>query len=99
MVADPDKNFLSVKDRLGGYRREDRLDNVTWTSDIIDDISKIDKYEIAIRLVPLKIPDKYEAVVIGSGFGGTIVSLTIANKYSETHSDPRNQRPSQYPLF
>src|SRR5215208_5671366 len=70
VVADHDKNFLSVKDRLGEYRREDKLGNVTWTSNIIDDISKIDRYEITIRLIPLQIPDRYEAVVIGSGFGG-----------------------------
>ncbi len=27
--------------------------------------------------------NKYEAVVIGSGFGGTIVSLSLANKYEK----------------
>jgi choline dehydrogenase-like flavoprotein len=26
---------------------------------------------------------KYEAIVIGSGFGGTIVSLSLANKYEK----------------
>jgi len=93
VVTDSDKKFLSVKDRLGGYRREDKSANITWKSNIIDDVSKIDKYEITIRLVPLKVPDKYEAVVIGSGFGGTIVSLTLANMYSEPHSDPRDQLP------
>jgi hypothetical protein len=94
VVIDSDKKFLSVKARLGGYRREDKLGNVTWTSIIIDDVSKIDRYEVTIRLVPLKIPEKYEAVVIGSGFGGTIVSLTLANMYSELHSDPRDMLPN-----
>jgi hypothetical protein len=94
VVIDSDKKFLSVKDRLGGYRREGKLGNVTWTSNIIDDVSKIDKYEITIRIVLLKVPDKYEAVVIGSGFGGTIVSLTLTNMYSEPHSDPRDMRPN-----
>jgi choline dehydrogenase-like flavoprotein len=27
------------------------------------------------------VPSEYESVVIGSGFGGTIISLTLANKY------------------
>src|SRR5205823_4339805 len=94
VVIDSDKKFLSVKDRMEGYRREDKLGNVTWTSSTIDDVSKIDKYELTIRLAPLKIPNKYEAVVIGSGFGGTIVSLTLANMYSEPYSDPRDLRPN-----
>ena len=27
--------------------------------------------------------DSFEAVVIGSGFGGTILSLSVANKFEE----------------
>jgi len=35
-------------------------------------------------LTPLKIPkEKYETVVIGSGFGGTILSLTLGHKYKD----------------
>ncbi|HKT22744.1 MAG TPA: hypothetical protein VJR06_09080, partial [Nitrososphaerales archaeon] len=28
-------------------------------------------------------PERYAAVVVGSGFGGTIVALTLANKFGE----------------
>ena len=42
------------------------------------------QYSYTISLTPLKIPkEKYETVVIGSGFGGTILSLTLGHKYKD----------------
>jgi choline dehydrogenase-like flavoprotein len=45
-------------------------------------LQNLDDIIITISLTPLKNPDeKYEAIVIGSGFGGTIISLTLAKQY------------------
>ena len=39
-----------------------------------------------------EIPECYEAVVIGSGFGGTIVSLTLANWFDEQDTTHKVKR-------
>jgi choline dehydrogenase-like flavoprotein len=80
VITDSNKKFTSVKDRENRFSKIiDFQGNVKWKSDNLDDIGNID---ITISLQPKKLPDsKYEAVVIGSGFGGTITSLTLAKKY------------------
>src|SRR5215210_3344392 len=80
VITDPNKKFTSVKDRQNRFSKViDFQGNVKWNSENLDDIGNID---ITISLQPKKLPDsKYEAVVIGSGFGGTITSFTLANKY------------------
>ena len=82
VITDSNKKFTSVKDRQNRFSKViDFQGNVKWKSDNLDDIGNID---ITISLQPRKLPDsKYEAVVIGSGFGGTITSLTLANKFKE----------------
>jgi choline dehydrogenase-like flavoprotein len=37
--------------------------------------------DVTVTLQPRQVQTNYESVVIGSGFGGTIISLTLANKY------------------
>ena len=39
--------------------------------------NEIDNYTITVIKEPRTIPDKYDAVVIGSGFGGTVVIINI----------------------
>ena len=87
-VSDSTRRFESLMDRQSTYNRElDSLGNVIWKGRVIDDIANIDKYDITVTLVPRDVPDKYEAVVIGSGFGGTILSLTLANKFKKQAGD------------
>src|SRR5947209_3121196 len=80
IITDTNKKFSSVKDVQSRFNKIiDYQGNVKWKSETLDDIGNVD---ITISLQPKKSPDsKYEAVVIGSGFGGTITSLTLANKY------------------
>jgi choline dehydrogenase-like flavoprotein len=82
VISDTNRKFSSVKDRENRFSKViDFQGNVKWKSESLDDIGNID---ITISLQPRKLPDsKYEAVVIGSGFGGTITSLTLANKFKE----------------
>ena len=80
VITDSNKKFTSVKDRESRFSKViDFQGNVKWKSDNLDDIGNID---ITISLQSKKLPDsKYQAVVIGSGFGGTITSLTLAKEY------------------
>jgi hypothetical protein len=100
-IIDSNKSFKAIKDKQGSYTR-DKISG-DWNSNIIDSISDIDKYDITIVVQPRKIPDKYETVVIGSGFGGTITSLTVANVYTDRDNSSRknnNDRLEIYvPLF
>jgi len=86
-IIDSNKSFKAVKDKQGSYTR-DKISG-DWISNIIDSINDIDKYDITIVVQPRKIPDKYETVVIGSGFGGTITSLTVANMYTDRDNSSR----------
>lgn len=91
-IIDVDKSFKSVKDKQGSYTKDDKSENMTWNSSIINSINDIDKYDITIVIQPRKIPDEYEAVVIGSGFGGTITSLTLANKFGSEDPTHKSKR-------
>ena len=53
------------------------------------DISDLGSYDITAVTKPREIPECYEAIVIGSGFGGTIVSLSLANWFDE--QDPTHK--------
>jgi|GEM_PF-337779 len=87
-INDTNESFKSVKDKQESYTKDER--NKTWNSSVINSINDIGKYDITIVIQPRKIPDKYETVVIGSGFGGTITSLTMANMYSKKESSGKN---------
>jgi hypothetical protein len=78
--------------KQGSYTKDDKSDNITWSSSIINTINDIDKYDITIVIQPRKIPDEYEAVVIGSGFGGTITSLTLAKKFGSEDPTHKSKR-------
>src|SRR5215208_5880771 len=73
IITDSEKKFVSVKDRQGVYSRDtDNIGNVIWKGPVLDNLENIGKYDIEIMLLAREIPKTYEAVVIGSGFGGTI---------------------------
>jgi len=82
VISDPNKKFVSVIE--GGDNKFDKkMDNgnVKWKSGIVGNTDNID---VTVSFKPLQVPDdKYESVVIGSGFGGTIVSLALAKKYND----------------
>ena len=83
VITDTNKKFTSVKEGQNNRfsKITDFQGNIKWKSENIADIGNIN---ITISLQPRKLPDnKYEAIVIGSGFGGTITSLSLANKYKE----------------
>jgi len=81
VISDPNKKFVSVRE--GDDNKFDKnIDNgnIKWKSGIVENTDDID---ITVSFRPLQVPDdKYESVVIGSGFGGTIISLALAKKYN-----------------
>ena len=93
IVHDAKGEFLSVKDSAGHYKKATNISGKTvWTSNIISNISYSLTNNITIAKTVKVIPDQYEAVVVGSGFGGTIISLTLANWFHEldpTHKAKR----------
>jgi cholesterol oxidase len=98
-IIDPSKSFKAVKDKQGSFTRDKKSGD--WNSNIVGTINDIDKYDITIVTQPRKIFDKYETVVIGSGFGGTITSLTVANMYTKNLSGTNTNDGLQIyvPLF
>jgi cholesterol oxidase len=83
VITESNKKFTSVKE--GENNRFSKIidfqGNVKWKSENLDEVGNIN---ITISLQPRRLPDsKYESVVIGSGFGGTITSLSLANKYKQ----------------
>ncbi|MGA8842076.1 MAG: hypothetical protein WB511_00675, partial [Nitrososphaeraceae archaeon] len=93
IVHDDKKEFLSVKDSAGHYKKSTNVAGKTvWTSNIVNDISDTVTNNITVVITIKQIPEEYEAAVIGSGFGGTIVSLSLANWFNEldpTHNIKR----------
>src|SRR5215213_4699634 len=84
-----DYDPLGVEDRQGVYSRDtDNIGNVIWKGPVLDNLENIGKYDIEIMLLAREIPKTYEAVVIGSGFGGTIISLHLANRFEAENSKP-----------
>jgi choline dehydrogenase-like flavoprotein len=89
IVTDSEKKFVSVKDRQGSYSRDtDNIGNVIWKGPVLDNLENIGKYDIEVMLSPREMPKTYEAVVIGSGFGGTIISLRLADRFEAENSKP-----------
>jgi GMC oxidoreductase len=84
VVTDESKRFVSVRDRHSRYKRKEfssveRTFGWKWSSQVITNLNTI--IEIDVKQEPLSLPDAYDSVVIGSGFGGTIVSVAIAKMY------------------
>jgi choline dehydrogenase-like flavoprotein len=91
-IHDIDKSFQFVRDRLGDYTKKIENNEVLWRSNPIENIVDIDNYTITLIKEPREVPEKYEAVVIGSGFGGTITALTLANMFGSDSHKNENQR-------
>src|SRR5829696_1080678 len=85
VVIDKSKRFISVRDRHSRYKRKESRSVWNWKSQIIGDLNNI----IQIVVKQETMPTEYDSVVIGSGFGGTIISLAIAKMYKEENHDKR----------
>ena len=82
IISDPNKRFISVRIEQREFEKTtDDRGNVKWQSELLESTNNLD-ITINLQLRDLQ-ENKYESVVIGSGFGGTIVALTLANKYQE----------------
>lgn len=89
IITDSEKKFVSAKDRQGVYSRDiDSIGNVIWKGPVLDNLANIGKYDIEIMLSAREIPKTYEGVVVGSGFGGTIISLRLANRFELENNKP-----------
>jgi choline dehydrogenase-like flavoprotein len=82
VLTDPRRRFSSVRNGQDGFAPfADREGAKKWRSKLLDDIESVD---VTVSLAERPVPgERYEAVVIGSGFGGSITALTLANKYAE----------------
>lgn len=82
VLADPGGKLLSARvgqDQL--VASEGTHGGKEWRSRALGDIGSVDVV-VSQRGHPAP-GERYEAVVIGSGFGGTIAALTLANKLAE----------------
>jgi hypothetical protein len=84
--------FTSVRDQQSRYRKDPFIDNQglehrRWRGEVLNNLDNI----IYITVIKEKriIPQKYESIVIGSGFGGTISAITLAKRYD---AEGKNQR-------
>src|SRR5215212_9593338 len=85
-ITDSTGRFTSVRDNQSRYKKEEFFDiegnkGLKWRGEVINNLNNV--INVIVVLEKRKIPDKYEVVVIGSGFGGTIASLTLTNKYED----------------
>ncbi len=85
-ITDSTGRFTSVRDSQSRYKKEEFFDNegnegLKWRGEVINNLNNM--IDISVVLEKRIIPYGYEAVVIGSGFGGTIASLTLSNKYEK----------------
>jgi hypothetical protein len=96
ILIDIEKKFVSMRDWKSRYKREKKeiiFNDVKarrWKGNIIDNLDNL----IEIIVIPdqIAIPNTYESIVIGSGFGGTIISLSIAKKYDEKNKKDSGKR-------
>jgi cholesterol oxidase len=92
VVIDESKRFVSVRDRQSRYKKKEFPSaegsfGWQWSSQVINNLNTI--IEINVKQEPLSLPDAYDSVVIGSGFGGTITSIAIAKMYKGKNEDKR----------
>jgi GMC oxidoreductase len=96
VVIDVGKKFVSMRDWLSRYKKERQeitfngRNAIRWKSGTIENPDTI--IDIIVNLDRKIIPSTYESVVIGSGFGGTIISLSIAKKYYEKNKQDLGKR-------
>ena len=94
-ITDSTGRFSSVRDSQSRYRREEFFDNegnegLKWRGEVINNLNN--RMDITVILEKRKILDEYEAVVIGSGFGGTIAALTLSNKYEKEDNNNKEEK-------
>src|SRR5215213_3584447 len=92
VVTDESKKFVSVRDRHSRYKRKEffsvgGINGWKWRGQVISNLNNV--IEIVITQNRIPVPSTYDSVVIGSGFGGTIVSLAIAKMYKEKNENNR----------
>ncbi len=92
VVTDESKRFVSVRDRHSRYKRKEFLSvggtyGWKWRGQIITNLNNI--IQIVVKQDRISIPAEYDSIVIGSGFGGTIVSVAIAKMYKGKNEDKR----------
>jgi cholesterol oxidase len=92
VVTDESKKFTSVRDRRSRYKRKDFFsvegtNGWKWGGEAISNLNNV--IEIAVTQDRIPVPTEYDSVVIGSGFGGTVVSLAIAKKYKMKNENNR----------
>jgi hypothetical protein len=96
VVIDTEKKIVSMRDWKSRYKREkteiifNDVKSIRWKGNIIDNLDNI--IEIIVILDQIVIPNTYDSIVIGSGFGGTIISLSIAKKYDEKNKIDSGKR-------
>jgi hypothetical protein len=88
VLIETTKKFTSVRDNQDRFNNKNLYKKRVVQGNVMEwvglPLQFLDGIIITISLTPLKIPDGiYETVVIGSGFGGTIISLTLGQKYKQ----------------
>lgn len=90
-ITDDSKKFVSVRDRYSRYKRSDFFDpqgsKQKWRGQTISNLN--DVIQIVVTENHITVPTEYDSVVIGSGFGGTVISLAIAKMYKEKQENKR----------
>src|SRR5262249_716566 len=101
VIADNKKNFIRVQDVQGDYEKvtHDIDGDTVWRGKVMNSPDDVGHIEITITLRLRDSPEKYESVVIGSGFGGTILSLTVANSFSKSNAKKDNAVQLDVPSF
>jgi cholesterol oxidase len=81
IITDESKKFISIRDRHSRYKRKDVRGTNTqkWRSQIVSNLNNV--IEIVVTESSLPVLSEYDSIVIGSGFGGTVVALAIAKMY------------------
>src|SRR5437764_14277236 len=92
VVTDESKKFVSVRDRLSRYKRKEffsaeGVNGWKWRGEAISNLNNI--IEVVVIQDRVAVPTEYDSVVIGSGFGGTVVSLAIAKMYKKKNENNR----------
>jgi choline dehydrogenase-like flavoprotein len=81
VINDSRRQFRRIRYGQSEFDRDTTSD--TWRSKLIDQ-NELGNISITVNLKkPVIMPDKYGAVVIGSGFGGTITSRALARKFED----------------
>jgi cholesterol oxidase len=92
VITDESKKFVSVRDRRSRYKRKEfssieGINGWKWKGESISNLNNV--IEIVVAQDGKPVPAEYDSVVIGSGFGGTVISLAIAKKYKAENAGNR----------